>query len=200
MFWRVDKCFVSHATWNSPRVRRSIMCNWKFLRYDHNVRDFQFGVTTDLYLHTNFPLAVQSPNLPIQPSQDEPILCSEGFFYDVNGTGSCRPECGRFEKMEHGLVIFQQLCIGLCLLATVLMVLLALTVQRSTLWVNLTFSAILLPYWALVESLLTNEQSEMIRSSMITWVVVPFGNFLTHSLHGTGVCWGYCCFFLVCID
>ena len=66
-------------------------------------------------------------------SSDQPLVCSEGFFYDQNGTGLCRPECGQFEHASSGLVILERVSICIGLTVSVVMFFLALTLQRKTL-------------------------------------------------------------------
>ncbi len=60
-------------------------------------------------------------------------MCSEGYFFDANGTGLCRPECGQLQLAEIGLVIIVQVCGGIGLVTFVLMIVLAVTIQRKTL-------------------------------------------------------------------
>lgn len=66
-------------------------------------------------------------------SSDHPLECNEGFFYDVNGTGVCRPECGKFGHRSLGAVIIERASVCLGFLVAVAVWILALTIQRSTL-------------------------------------------------------------------
>ena len=68
-------------------------------------------------------------------SDDQPIECDEGFFQDLNATGlSCRPECGRFAYLRVPLVevILEQAAICIGFIAFVIVLILALTLQRNT--------------------------------------------------------------------
>ncbi len=66
-------------------------------------------------------------------SSDEPLACSEGFYYDQNGTGLCRPECGQFERAKYGLVILERVTVCVGIVVAIAMCILALTLQRNTL-------------------------------------------------------------------
>ena len=61
------------------------------------------------------------------------VSCSEGFFYDQNGTGFCRPKCGEFGYKQLGIVVPEIIASCISLIASVIMFTLALTYQRSTL-------------------------------------------------------------------
>lgn len=64
---------------------------------------------------------------------DSPVTCSDGFFYDLNATGCCRPECGTFGRIKKGLAIVEHISVCVGLVAALLMLVLALTIQRSSL-------------------------------------------------------------------
>ena len=64
---------------------------------------------------------------------NEPLMCSEGFYYDQNGTGFCRPKCGIFGYKKLGIVIPERIALCISLIASVIMFILALTYQKSTL-------------------------------------------------------------------
>ena len=59
--------------------------------------------------------------------------CSDEFFYDENGTGLCRPLCGRLNQKPLGTKILRPVsaCVGI--ISAVIVFILALTVQRESL-------------------------------------------------------------------
>ena len=61
----------------------------------------------------------------------QPLECAEGFFYDQNGTGLCRPECGQFQKFSLAVVKIEQASIVTGFVASVVMAILALTYLRK---------------------------------------------------------------------
>ncbi len=65
----------------------------------------------------------------VSPSDE----CSEGFFYDHNGTEFCRPECAGFGRIKNGLVILERVAICIGLVSAVAMFVLALSIQKKTL-------------------------------------------------------------------
>ena len=64
---------------------------------------------------------------------DEPLECPNGLFYDQNGTGICRPECGQFRRSSLVVEFFQILSVCTGFVASVIMFILAFTLQRKTL-------------------------------------------------------------------
>ena len=77
---------------------------------------------------TSQPSTVAADNL-----FSDQLLCSEGFFFDENGTGFCRPECGEFMRAPTGIVTVELVTICISIAASVLMFILAMTCQRSIL-------------------------------------------------------------------
>lgn len=59
--------------------------------------------------------------------------CTDGFFFDVNGTGTCLPECGDFNPRFQALVIIEQISLWAGLVASVVLLILASTIQRKSL-------------------------------------------------------------------
>ena len=73
------------------------------------------------------------PNTTLINSSDHPLVCSDGFFYDQNDTGLCRPECAQFGRINTGLVVIERIAICIGLVASVALFILSVTLQRSTL-------------------------------------------------------------------
>ena len=67
-------------------------------------------------------------------SNGQPLECSNGFFYDQNGTGLCRPECGKFRKTELGRLAIEGIAVGASLVASVMMFILACKFQRTKMY------------------------------------------------------------------
>ena len=59
--------------------------------------------------------------------------CSDGFFFDANVTNICRPICGGFSPTPLFLQILYKISIVVGIIAAVIVVILALTVQREKL-------------------------------------------------------------------
>ena len=74
--------------------------------------------------------------LQATPSNDQPSDCREGFYFDLNETNSCRPECGEFMYSSLVSVIFSRLSYTLGLFASAAMLILALTLQKKILYVT----------------------------------------------------------------
>jgi hypothetical protein len=68
-----------------------------------------------------------------QVMEKEPRQCSDGFFLDKNATNLCRPLCGEFRRTRFGVQVLENTAICVCLVASVIMLILALTVQRDSL-------------------------------------------------------------------
>ncbi len=82
----------------------------------------------------NSSMVLPEPNASTSHNEsNEPFVCSEGFFYDQNGTGFCRPKCGEFGYKQLGIVIPERIAMCISLIASVIVFILALTYQRSTL-------------------------------------------------------------------
>ena len=67
------------------------------------------------------------------PDGSNQFICSEGFFFDENETRLCRPICGEINPKHIGLQVLENVAICVCFIASVLMFILALTVQRDSL-------------------------------------------------------------------
>ena len=80
-----------------------------------------------------FQAQVTATTLQPFSSDDEPLMCSEGFFFDQNGTGFCRPECGEFRRTPLNLVIIERVFVSTSLVASVIMFIMASTFQRKRL-------------------------------------------------------------------
>lgn len=59
-------------------------------------------------------------------------MCSEGFFFDKNVTNLCRPICGEFNPLVHAAVIFEIASLFVASIASVVVIVLALTARRKT--------------------------------------------------------------------
>lgn len=72
--------------------------------------------------------------------------CSEGFYFDedVLGTNTCRPECGEFLRTPLVRQFFERFSIVVGIIGSVLVFLIAATVQREKLWVCWNYIASLL--------------------------------------------------------
>ena len=70
-------------------------------------------------------------DLMLSPSNNSFLVCSDGFFYDQNGTGLCRPECGAFRRVPLSRIIIEILAIVASFLGSIAMFLITLTVQRK---------------------------------------------------------------------
>ena len=65
-------------------------------------------------------------------NSNDQLVCGEGFFFDENGTDSCRPTCGEFNPLPYSIVVTLRLFIAVCLAASVIMFVLVV-IQRKTL-------------------------------------------------------------------
>ena len=68
-----------------------------------------------------------------ETSLDGQLVCSEGFYFDENGTNLCRPTCGEFFAPSLSAQIIQRTAVTISFITSVLMFILALTVQREVL-------------------------------------------------------------------
>ena len=68
-----------------------------------------------------------------ETSLDGQLVCSEGFYFDENGTNLCRPTCGEFFPASLSAQIIQRTALAISFITSVLMFILALTVQREVL-------------------------------------------------------------------
>ena len=66
-------------------------------------------------------------------ASDDLLVCSEGFFFDENVTNLCRPVCGEFNPTPYGVEILEKISVCIGFLASVILIVLALTVQKKTL-------------------------------------------------------------------
>lgn len=96
---------------------REITRNWPFSLYAGNI--------------TGFPPQADTPL--DNPLNDQPLTCPNGFFHDSNGTGICRPECGHFQSLSLFPLILERMSVCVGFIASVIMIVLALTLQRKTL-------------------------------------------------------------------
>ena len=69
---------------------------------------------------------------PRNQTRGEILMCSDGFFFDENVTNLCRPTCGEFNPTSIGIQIVHRGAISISFIASVLMFILALAVQRET--------------------------------------------------------------------
>ena len=65
--------------------------------------------------------------------EDIELDCLEGFFFDKNVSNLCRPICGEFNPTPLVVTIVEDVFIVACFIASIMMFILALTVQRKTL-------------------------------------------------------------------
>ena len=70
-------------------------------------------------------------DLMLSPSNNSFLVCSDGFFYDQNGTGLCRPECGAFRRVTLSRRVVEILATVASLLGSIAMFLIIFTVQRE---------------------------------------------------------------------
>ena len=70
-------------------------------------------------------------DLMLSPSNNSFLVCSDGFFYDQNGTGLCRPECGAFRRVTLSRRVVEILATVASLLGSIAMFLITFTVQRE---------------------------------------------------------------------
>lgn len=61
------------------------------------------------------------------------LVCSDGFYFDEDETRLCRPICGEINPKHIGLQILENASICICFIASVLMFILALSVQKDSL-------------------------------------------------------------------
>ena len=66
-------------------------------------------------------------------SQDSEMVCSKGFFYDANVSNTCRPLCGEFNPTSHFSLIILAISSITGIIATVVVIINAITVQRKKL-------------------------------------------------------------------
>ncbi len=73
------------------------------------------------------------PNTSANTTSLNMLVCSEGFYFDENGTDVCRPRCGEFLHEPLAVIISEvtATCVGL--ISSVTLIVLALTLQRDTL-------------------------------------------------------------------
>lgn len=78
---------------------------------------------------------VTAPHVHEDPGHSSQLAyeCSEGFFFDENGTRLCRPICGEINPKHIALQVLENASVCACFVASVLMFALALTVQRDSL-------------------------------------------------------------------
>ncbi len=60
-------------------------------------------------------------------------FCSGGFFFDENVTNLCRPICGETNPLPLAIVITQRVSIIIGVIASLVVFILALTVQKKSL-------------------------------------------------------------------
>ena len=73
------------------------------------------------------------PSLGNQSSGDDILECAEGFFFDENRTELCRPTCGEFGTTPLSVQIVEDVCACICFIASIIVFIMALTVQRDSL-------------------------------------------------------------------
>ena len=73
------------------------------------------------------------PSLGNQSSGDDILECAEGFFFDENRTELCRPTCGEFGTTPLSVQIVEDVCVCICFIASIIVFIMALTVQRDSL-------------------------------------------------------------------
>ena len=61
------------------------------------------------------------------------LNCSEGFFFDGNGSGFCMPECGEFNSRPQAVVILEVISVWAGVLASAVFLALAFTTERKSL-------------------------------------------------------------------
>ena len=64
--------------------------------------------------------------------QHSPETCNEGYFFDENDTKLCRPTCGVVGYKSLGLIVVERIAICICFVASVVQLVVAVTVQRDT--------------------------------------------------------------------
>ena len=64
-------------------------------------------------------------------NQTDQLICSEGFYFDVNATNLCRPTCGEFFPVGFASLIIIRSAVSISFVASVVMFILALTIQRE---------------------------------------------------------------------
>ena len=71
----------------------------------------------------------------LRPDDQDPkrLVCSEGFFFDENATQLCRPICGEFNRLPLSVQIVEQMCVCICFIGSIMLFIMALTVQRESL-------------------------------------------------------------------
>ena len=79
---------------------------------------------------SNLDLLPESP-VPQNTSYDEPLECNVGFYFDWNGTGLCRPECGSFRRVSLWRLIMEKMAICSSFIASVFMFVISFTIQRK---------------------------------------------------------------------
>ena len=67
-----------------------------------------------------------------QTSPGDKLVCSDGFFFDENVTNFCKPTCGELNLQPIGVMV-QRGAVSISFIASILMFILALTVERETL-------------------------------------------------------------------
>ena len=75
-------------------------------------------------LNTSTDLAKETP------SDITPPTCPEDFFFNENSS-SCVPICGEFSYFKPGVEILSQLAVCLCFIASTVMLILSLTINRK---------------------------------------------------------------------
>jgi hypothetical protein len=88
-------------------------------------------------------LIITENSSSLTPPTDEPVSnqsaptgtsrnCSEGFFFDENASGICRPICGEFSfnTVPQASLIFYKIGIIASAITTVVVIILSVTVQR----------------------------------------------------------------------
>ena len=60
------------------------------------------------------------------------LECSDGFYFDENATGLCLPECGEWSLIPLPQQIIERVFVIVCFIASMIMIIGALTVRRDT--------------------------------------------------------------------
>ena len=61
------------------------------------------------------------------------LECSNGFYFDVNRSGLCLPECGEFSLIPLPVYILGCVIVVVCFISSMIMIIIALTIERHTL-------------------------------------------------------------------
>lgn len=89
--------------------------------------------TLDQYMHAVFlDNGTTSPNNLSPSLTSNDLVCSDGFFFDKNVSNCCLPTCGEFLPVPYHIQIIQDIAICLSIIVSVMVIIIMLTVQRSS--------------------------------------------------------------------